>query len=700
MPTFEISVPGGGRYQVSAPTEAAAVAALKASVSGSTDASAPPDEPAKQPDQYQQAAIDEDKALGGTNQAGLTRRLAHGATMGADNTILAAALTPLEMIKRGTLDPREGYNYAKAREDYIMDKSRENTGALGTAAEVLGGGVSGAGLASGGVTTARMLAPEAGLAKRALSSAADAAGFGGFTGAMEGNGLEERLANAGKGILVGGVTGGIIPPTLALGGAIAKPFVSQARARLDPRGYAEGQVVRALQESGRPVSEITQDLIDAHAAGQPYMLADAMGNSGQRMLSTVARAPGEGRTAVVDALQNRQAGQGQRVSQITDEALGADGTARQTTEQLTQRARTDSSPLYAEALDHGPVWNERLQQFFDDPVARRGLREGVSVQRLEALAEGRPFNPHDYAITGFNEAGDPILSGVPNMRTINLLKKGWDNILEGYRDGTTGRLNLDEYGRALDNVRRSFLREVDSVNPVYGEARRLYAGPAQVRDAVRTGSEAATRGRSADNIARFEAMPDPSQQGYRIGYADSLAARAEKGAEGVNKVRPLTSDKAKAELEALSLHQGPNMPGRLDPMQRLLDREQTMFKTGHEALGGSKTADNLADEMAMGMEPQAVVGLVKNVLTGNIGGAVKDVTTAVANGWNGNTAAVRKEVANILLRRAPNINAQALENLVDQTVQRIQRVHQIARQLGRGGAGALAVETSGTSRRQ
>ena len=42
-------------------------------------------------------------------------------------------------------------------------------------------------------------------------------------------------------------------------------------------------------------------------------MADAMGNAGQRMLSTVARAPGEGRTAVVQALDARQGDQGRRL---------------------------------------------------------------------------------------------------------------------------------------------------------------------------------------------------------------------------------------------------------------------------------------------------------------------------------------------------------------------------------------------------
>lgn len=151
------------------------------------------------PDKYQQAAIDEQDALkaqGIDPGAGLTRRLAHGATLGADSTILAALETPLEMIKRGTFSPAEGYNFAKAREDQIMGDARKNTGITGALTEILGGDVSGAGLASGGATAARLLAPEAGLLARAGASAADAGAVGGFSGAMEGNGLAERGENA------------------------------------------------------------------------------------------------------------------------------------------------------------------------------------------------------------------------------------------------------------------------------------------------------------------------------------------------------------------------------------------------------------------------------------------------------------------------------------------------------------------------
>lgn len=670
--------------------------------------------PAPKLDKYQQAAVDEQsqlKAAGGDEGAGLTRRLAHGATLGADSTILAALQAPLEAVRHGTFDPnasfftrlpsalKEGYNYAKAREDQIMGDARKNTGALGTAAEILGGAASGAGLARSGITAARFLAPEAGLLARSGASAADAAGFGAFAGAMEGNGAGERVNNAVMGGGVGLLAGGALPPALAIGGAAISPIVSNLRAWHNPLGFAQSQVARGVSESGMTPAQIAQSVADANAAGQGgFTVADAMGNAGQRLLATTARSPGQARTDVVNFLNNRQAGQAERVSQITDEALGASGTARQTNAQLTKSAQEQSAPLYEAALARKPVWTERLQQFFDDPVTKSGLREGVAVQRLESLAQGKKFDPNDYAITGFNEAGDPIITGVPNMRTINLIKKGWDNQLEKYRDGTTGRLMLDEYGRALDNVRRTFLKEVDAVNPEYAQARALYSGPAQIRDAVNMGAKAPLRGRAADNIDQFNRMSDPAQMGFRKGYSDTLASRTERGAMGVNKVRPLTSEKSIAELDRLSLHQGPVAPGQLNPLQQRLGREQTMFETRAAATGNSKTVENANDDAAFGVDPTVIGNLVAQVGTGNFSGALRTMLGAGQNIMSGNTPAVRQAVADILLTRGGNVNAAQFQRTIDETVKRIQQVQQMARSMGRGAAGGLAVAGPGQGR--
>lgn len=684
--TITVTAPNGATVQFPDGTDHATINGVMTQnfAPDAKAAAAPP------PDKFQQAAIDEAKANPAIDdQAGYTRRLVHGVTLGADSTISAGINAPIEAIKRG-VGLGEGYNYAKAREDRIMDKSRENTGVLGSAAEMLGGAVTGGGLAKGGITAARALAPEASLFARSAASAADAGGIGAVSGFNEGNGLAERATNAAKGLGTGLAIGGALPGAMALTKGVTAPIFANIKARANPEGFANSQVARAVSESGQSPSQLGRIVEDANAAGQPMVLADALGNPGQRMLSTVTRAPGTGRTEAVQFLNNRQAGQGERVGQILDEGLGAGGTARQTTEQLTARARAESAPLYREALEKQPVWNDRMQQFFNDPATAQGLKEGVGVQRLESLASGRKFEPNDYAITNFNAAGDPLISGVPNMRTINLIKKGWDQMLEKYRDPMTGRLVLDEKGRALDNVRKSFLSEVDGLNPKYAEARAAYAGPAQVREAVDTGAQAATaRGRATDNIARFEALTDPSKQGYRTGYADTRVAKIESAPQGTNAVRPLTSQKAQQELEALSLHQGPVAPGRAAPMQQRLNNEQTMFETRHQALGNSKTTENFADDAAMAVDPH----LIGNIISGNWHGAIRNVLSAGHTALTGNTPAVRAAVGRILLDQG--VNPANLQAAIGQTVARIQFIQNLSRNVGRGAAGALAVNRPG-----
>ncbi len=60
------------------------------------------------------------------------------------------------------------------------------------------------------------------------------------------------------------------------------------------------------------------------------------------MLSSVPRAPGEGRTNVYNELENRQSCQGRRVPNIISEGFQAPETAVQTERRLTQ-ARDDAA---------------------------------------------------------------------------------------------------------------------------------------------------------------------------------------------------------------------------------------------------------------------------------------------------------------------------------------------------------------------
>lgn len=175
----------------------------------------------------------------------------------------------------------------------------------------------------------------------------------------------------------------------------------------------------------------------------------------------------------------------QTAKSALDNAMGTPVDPHTQLQNMIQTRTAAAEPLYKQALSQPIAWTDRLQQFIDEPIMQSALSKGVRIQRLESLKDGTPFDPNDYAISGFNEAGDPIISGVPNMRTLNVAKKGLDALVQADQDPMTGRLS-DE-GRAIDGVRREFLATLDKANPLYAQARQAWAGPSQAQDAFNKG---------------------------------------------------------------------------------------------------------------------------------------------------------------------------------------------------------------------
>lgn len=592
----------------------------------------------------------------GLLDAGVGQRILQGMTFGGADEPLAVLETPMAMLENKTINPVEGYNYAKAYQNEKLRRSKENTGIAGDVAELAGGVLSGGNIARGGATLVR---EGQALLPRIAAMGTEGAGYGATTGALSGED-SGRLSGAATGGAVGGLLGAGIPVAGAVGKTVASPVVSNVMARLDPEGAARARVARAIGESGRSVRDLFYDMNNATAAGQgEYALADALGNPGQRLLSTVSRAPGEGRTKVVDFLNARQSGQADRVGGIVDEALGADRTGRQSADLLRRQAQSNARPLYAAANEYPIQWTRETEAFLNDPIVGRAFNQGIETQRLESLARNPSgHNADDFTLDALNRAvSQPdVQAGGPNMRTLNAIKIGLDDMLEKYRDPLTNRLVLDAQGHAIDQVRRSYINHLDQINPLYRQARQAYAGPAAERDAVSRGQRAATRGRAEDNLDEFSRIGPNEQRGFRIGYADKINEGIERGAEGVNAARRFTSAKFRDELPELSLHQGPMRPGEQNEIFNRLGRENTMFETRRQAIGGSQTADNLADQAENQIDPR-VFGLLAR---GDFLGAGRQAFMGAGNVVGGNTPAVRNAMADILLSTEQNGSARGL----------------------------------------
>ena len=660
------------------------------------------------PDQYQQAALDDRaarEAAGDTSQGGVTRQaigsvlgnfvpapvrvagsvanalsggraadLARLGQQGASFNLMDEAYagleTPAEMYRRGTLNPAEAYNYAKAREDLEVQRAKANTGYAGTAAELLGGAAGGLGLARGGITAARFLGN--GLLGRTAAAALDSSALGGLAGFGEGNSLAERAGNAGTGALLGGALGGAMPLAGTVVKGVASPFISNILAGIDPAGYGRRQVARAIVESGRPTADIADELASAAAEGQgAYTLADALGNAGQRMLSTVARAPGEGRTAVVNAMEARQAGQGRRVSNALSEGFEAPQTAAQTEARLT--AARDA----AADTEYGAV---------------RADAKPVDVSNVIANID-RTVSPGTAFHTDI--ANDSVEAALMNVR--NKLTDG-NSMLTDFRAVQRVRGDLSDAAMKAERagegnkarLLRSALRELDrsmeNASEGHLAANRNFSQATRDIEAVQAGRQAATRGRSEDVIPAYQALRPEGQAAFRSGYVDPLIEQAQSAPLGVNKARPFSSDAFAAEAQAMA-------PGNA-LMQRRLGREMRMFESRNTAMGGSKTFDNAADADAMGIDP-SVVG---NILQGNYGSAVRSLISAGSNAVTGNTPRVRQAVADLLLRNGANTSGAELEQLVGETIRRIQLVQEMARGARSAASGAIAVSPSATKK--
>jgi len=252
-----------------------------------------------------------------------------------------------------------------------------------------------------------------------------------------------------------------------------------------------------------------------------------------------------------------------------------------------QQAQADGS-----ANAPGAVWTPRLQQFLDLPEVKTGLREGMRLERIDAVTEGRPFNPSEYAIVGEASSGEPIVAAVPNMRLLDMAKRGLDRQIEAHTDAITGR--VDSLGRSLVKAREPFLAELDTLNPDYAAARSAGGDYLTAERAYRDGNKQLfdTRTSSRDVQERLAKSTAEQREAYKGGLINDLYERLNNNRLNLDAVRtPAVREKLTAAFES---------PERANSFITNIEHEITL--RGNERLLhpslGSQTAP-LSEEMAV-----------------------------------------------------------------------------------------------------
>lgn len=585
-------------------------------------------------------------------QQGLGRQLQHGAVLGLDDEaagvagiIRNAVVAPFSSSV--DFDPAGAYRFERDVDRIRLQGARDRGGWLGTGAEVAGSLLSlRPGLAGGGGAGGIGGSPTLGsrfraLGGRMMTGARSGAAIGAGYGFGEGEGAQGSLVGSLTGAAGGGILGAgapVLGAGLRMGGRGARGLTRIIRG-VNPE-VAPRAVGQAIDYDASTPRLVAQQMQEAQANGVPAMIADS-GENARGLLAASARAPGRARTVAGSALDERQAGLHDRVTGAIERDLGPVTDPHQVSEQLMTGARAKAGPLYeaAYSVPGAPRFADNVREL----LGRPSMRNAMSRARAIADEEGRDPTAMGF---DFDAEGNVVLGRGPSWQTLDYVKRGLDDVIESGRNEVTGRLRLDEVGRAVNDTQREFLRQIDAANPAYAQARAAYAGPARANGALSRGLKSLNM--SADDIAHNTENLAPHEMDlFRHGMRRAMAERVASLGDNADVVRALVGTGKRRAALARVFGGG----AQFDRFVSTLQAEQRGFETFRKARLGSPTAANVQDDNAL--NSAAIAGALDLVSTGGAATALNTTARAINIGRGRIANNAQQEIAAILSENSP-----------------------------------------------
>lgn len=567
---------------------------------------------------------------------------------------------------------------------------------LDGAGDLIAGGLKGAGAAAGDTAignalsgVGRLADGTAGASNKGLPrilakgasmitrGAAAGAGFNGLTGGD---------------VVKGAEAGAIGAPVAAVGGkvvgAVARPILSAAGnmvTDLSPtwtESAAAGRIRNALVADGitpdQVISEMRKMGPDATPIDAASKLLGAKGGGNLRNMAEVAaNSPGEGQAIAQKVLSGRMDASQARINQAVKAATGATGNIHGEASDLMAQRAAAAKPLYEKALAGTITPDARLQQFLNDPIFQAGLNHGKEIARLETLANGGKFNPADYASLSttpdstiasllVDKAGNPVsVTTVPgkqasvSMRAADAAKRGLDDLLEQYRDPTSGRLVLDQRGRALNDVRNAYVKYLDQSNPDYAAARAAWAGPSSSLDALAMGRKALSNDAevTASNVSR---MSPSDRQFFLSGVTRALQDKIASAQDGADLTRKIFGNSLIRNRIAAAF----DNPQAFSQFEQQMQNEAQYAATRNQVLSNSATARRLAGQADHGDIYGSLMTAAKHGVTGNGAAAASHAAKAAGEAVNFLTRPSERQLnaqSRLLFTQSPDDFASAMQ---------------------------------------
>jgi hypothetical protein len=581
-------------------------------------------------------ALDLVKKSGGkTAEFGAGRSLAQGATFGFADEL--EALTK-SLAGQGT------YEQNLAALELAKQKYGQQNPKTALATEIAGG-LPYALLPFLGTARYAQMAKEASPLVRAGVTAGSSAVTGALTGALGGAGaagVGERMAGAQAGGALGGLVGGAAPAvTKGLGMAGSKvvdvtsgiPVVQQVGKAV---GVATGQTVDAANRAKAKLLEaMYRDKVSPadlekmiKAATKPVGIADIAGENVRSLADVAQKYPSEARQAAKLALEERAAGQGERIQGDISKYLGGFTDPFEYTTAIAQRQQQLSSPLYQKAYAYGEVTDPKVLKFLELPQFKKAAKEAQDL----LAAEGRSVD-----------------MSMPTVEVLDQVKRGLDVLIKRETD-PFGKIT--DLGRIYKNKKNEFLAELDSAVPDFGKARAAFAGEAELLDATKLGKDFYKQTASEANRT-FAKLSPSEQEAYKVGALDAVKEKIQTAKDTADiRKRIFGSPAERNRVSSLFPDDATFKEFEKDMMT-----ESMMRKTQEKILGNSATFERQIGGQSLEAEPSFIGQMIEQgPLRGTMG-----YLKAQGQGVAGQTA---EELGPMLFKLGdPRANLETLKGL-------------------------------------
>jgi len=503
------------------------------------------------------------------------------------------------MVASGELSADEYYKIKDQINADYQNWAKANPGeALGLE---VGGGIAGAFIPGLGAIGTGMRGARA--AEAAGSVALQGVRSGAITGGLSGLGQAETMSpgdiipSLAMGVGTGGIFGGTFAKGAELGG---RGFAAARDAILRRMGRQTGDAVdRRVAEVLYGSTQSPERAIGQTIRSGKYNVPTPLGLANpelaaltERVLAkpTVSR---EGREALATQIAETQGDASKRVQEQVQEALPGAKDYFDAEDAITANLRRIGDTEYKKAFDVGVVNDRELINLANNPELSSIWAKAQRLARLE----GRELPIKMEAVV--NEAGDTVGlratdQTIPDVQSLHYLKRALDDTIDAGFRGSAG-VGKAEASVLKESIRNPLVARLDKIVPEYAEARKLYAGDLEVRDALRLGRDIMKGKLRSQQLAREvngipgkkNPMSDAEREALRTGARQSIFEPLEDAATNRNFAQRLRGIRGDSDTMAkLKLVMEPQEFRFFD---RALKLEDELFKRGSKVMGGSRT---------------------------------------------------------------------------------------------------------------